>query len=321
MKKQLLFVGVLSVLFLTSCMKPYQKQKFVDVKPNETAYLIPLEDGTKTAQSKLKSKDYLEKNKVVAKRIYIPTQWQKTGRWANDGYWMSSDTVIIVNRTPVTREWNSAGGGSNKTNDDAIKVESRESIGFSVCITVTASIPEDWSTLFLYSYSGKSLSQVMDNDIRGYVQNILTTQFGSRLLTLCQNERNDVFIIMKKDVTEHFAKFGIQIVNIGSSGPFAYTDPSIQNSINEKYSSEMNIQTAVNKVEAANKFAKAKASIEAQSHLDADIEIKHAIAEAIKSGNLNVPNNLTIGGGSFSILEMYGLKNMNGTVITSKSRK
>ena len=63
MKKQLILVCVLVVSLMSSCMKPYQKQKIVEVKPNETAYLIPLENGTQTNQTKLKSQDYLEKNK------------------------------------------------------------------------------------------------------------------------------------------------------------------------------------------------------------------------------------------------------------------
>lgn len=311
MKKQLILVCVLVVALMSSCMKPYQKQKFVEVKPNETAYLIPLENGTQSAQSKLKSQDYLEKNKVVAKRIYIPTQWQQTGRHSTEGYWMPSDTVILVNRTPVTREWNAAGGGSNKTSNDAIKVESSESIGFEVCITVTASIPEEWSTLFLYSYSGRTLSDLMDSDVRGYVQSSLTGYFGDKTLTNCQKERSSVFAQMKKDVTDHFALYGIKIMNIGSAGQFTYENKGIQDAIDEKYSSEMNIQTAQNKVISANKFAQAKAAIEAQSHLDADIAIKLAFADALKNGKLQVPS--TIAGGNFSLLELYGLKSMSAT--------
>jgi hypothetical protein len=316
MKKQLILVCVLVVSLMSSCMKPYQKQKIVEVKPNETAYLIPLENGTQTNQTKLKSQDYLEKNKVVAKRIYIPTQWQKTGRGNNSGYWMPSDTVIIVNRTPVTREWNQAGGGSNKTSNDAIKVESKESIGFEVCITATASIPEEWATLFLYSYSGRSLSDLMDSDVRAYVQTCLTTAFGDRTLTQGQNERSVVFSQMAKDVSAHFALYGIKIMNIGSAGQFSYENKAIQDAIDEKYSSEMNIQTAQNKVISANKFAQAKAAIEAQSHLDADIAIKLAFADALKNGKLQVPS--TIAGGNFSLLELYGLTSMSNTSKTKR---
>jgi hypothetical protein len=75
MKKVTLILSVIALaVSMTSCMKPYQEEIYVEVAPNETAYVIPLEEGTKDGQTKLKSEDYLEKNKVVAKRIYTPTQ-------------------------------------------------------------------------------------------------------------------------------------------------------------------------------------------------------------------------------------------------------
>ena len=301
-----LFVGT-ATLFFTSC-KPFQEEKYEEVKPNETAYVIPLENGSKTTQSKLKSVEYLEQNKVVAKRIYVPTQWHETGRMAGDGEWIPSVIVIKVDRTPVTREWNNAGGGSNTTKNDAILVESKESIGFSVCITATTSIPEEWATKFLYTYNGKSLSQVMDNDVRAYIQNILTTEFGKRTLSQCQNERTEVFNIMRKDVTEHFEQYGIKIMNIGSAGQFTYTNEKIQEAINEKYASEMKVTTAKNEVEAAQKFAQAKNAIVDQKMLDADIAIKTALATAIASGRLNVPT--TVAGQGVSIMDLYGLNSI-----------
>ena len=297
------FALVLSLVF-TSC-KPYQKPVYVEVGANETAYVIPMETGNKAGQTKMKSEAYLEQNKVATQRIYVPTQWIKTGRGPGSGKWIESVKVIKVDRTPVTREWNSTGGGTNKNSNEALEVESKESIGFSVCITCTASIPEQSSSLFLYSYSGKTLAQVMDLDVRGYIQNVLTTEFGNRSLTMCQNERTNVFNNMRKDVTAHFAKFGIQIVNVGSAGGFVYQDNKIQEAINDKYASEMKITTVKNESEAANKFAQSKESITAQKMLDADIAIKLAFAKSIESGKLPVPSTVA---GNINLMELYGLK-------------
>lgn len=318
MKKNLIYLAVIGLgAFMASC-RPYQEEKYVEVSPNETAYVIPLENGTNN-QSKLKSEAYLEQNKVAAKRIYTPTQWHSTGRMWCDGDWIPSVRVIKVDRTPVTREWNDTGRGTSANNDEAIRVESKESIGFSVCITATASIPEESATHFLYSYSGKNLAQVMDNDVRGYIQNILTKEFGSRDLTSCQNDRGAVFDAMRKDVTEHFSKFGIKIVNIGSAGQFVYTDKSIQAAINSKYSSEMKIAAAKNEVESAKKFAEAKNAIEAQKNLDAEINIKNAIADGIRNGRIPVPQ--VVAGSNISIMDLYGLKSMSSNPSVSKRRK
>lgn len=308
-----LFIGVvgLSTVLLSSCgLKPYQEEVYVEVKPNETAYVIPLETGNKENQTKLKSESYLDANKVASKRIYVPTQWHKQKRdflWMNgDGQWIPSVRVILVDRSPVTREWTELGEGSDINKKENIKVESRESIGFSFGVTATASIPEELATRFLYKYNGRSLAQVMDNDVRGYIQNILTSEFGIRNLSQCQSERKTVFDKMRKDVTEHFKQYGVEIMNIGASGGFNYSDQSIQIAINDKFNSEMKITAAKNEVDAARKFAEAKSSIEAQKNLDADINIKNAIADGIRSGKIPVPS--TIAGGNISIMELYGLK-------------
>jgi len=296
---------VLSMVF-TSC-KPYQKPVCVEVGANETAYVIPMETGNKDGQTKMKSEAYLEQKKVATQRIYIPTQWLKTGRGAGSGEWIPTNKVIKVDRTPVTREWNGAGGGTDKDNNQALEVESKESIGFAVCITCTAAIPEQTASLFLYSYSGKTLAQVMDLDVRGYIQNVLTTEFGNRTLTQCQNERTLVFNAMRKDVTEHFAQFGIKIMNVGSAGQFSYTNKAIQDAIDAKYASEMKIQSARNEVQAANLFAQSKNSIVDQKMLDADIAIKMAFASAIESGKLPVPNTVA---GNIDLMGLYGLKSL-----------
>lgn len=306
--KRVFLLSVLFIALISSSCKSYQEEKYVEVSPNETAYVIPLETGTKDNQSKLKSEEYLDQNKVVSKRIYTPTQWHSTGRLPGSGEWIPAVRVIKVDRTPVTREWNGGGGGTNSGSNEAIAVESKESIGFEVCITATASIPEELATKFLYSYAGKTLSQVMDQDIRGYIQNILTTEFGSRQLTDCQNQRSAVFETMRKAVIEHFKLYGIQIVNVGSAGQFVYSNSDIQSAINSKYSSEMKISAAKNEVEAAQKFAAAKSAIEAQKHLDADINIKNAIADGIRSGKLPVPSTVA---GDFDIMKLYGLKGLN----------
>ena len=101
---------------------PYQEEKYVDVDANSTAYVIPMEAGTKD-QTKLKSEAYYEQNKVSIKRIYTQTQWHSKGIMWYSGEWIPSTKVIIVNRTPVTREWNGVGGGSDKSNNQMIEVE------------------------------------------------------------------------------------------------------------------------------------------------------------------------------------------------------
>lgn len=309
MKKMFALLSFVAILTFSGCRKPYQEDIYVEIKPNETAYVIPLESGSKDNQTKLKSEQYLEQNKVVSKRIYIPTQWHQTGRFESEGRWIPSVKVIKVDRTPVTREWTGVGTGTNTVKKENIEVESKESIGFGVGITATASIPDEWTSKFLYNYNGRTLAEVMDNDVRGFVQNILTTEFGVRNLSQCQADRKEIFEIMRQKTIDHFLTLGVKIMNLGAAGQFKYLDESIQTAINEKFSSEMKISAAKNEVDAATKFATAKSAIEAQKNLDADINIKNAIADGIRSGKIPIPN--TVAGSNVSIMDLYGLKSLN----------
>jgi len=309
LKNGLMF-AIIALVAFSSCRKPYQENIYEEVQPNETAFVIPLEEGSKEAQGKLKSEEYLEQNKVVAKRIYIPTQWHQTGRMSWEGKWIPSVRVIKVDRAPVTREWTEANGTGTKGNKkEDIEVESKESIGFGIGITATASIPEEWAAKFLYNYNGRTLEQVMDNDVRAYIQNILTSEFGIRMLSQCQAERKEVFGLMRKSTTSYFESMGVKIMNIGAAGQFNYLDKQIQVAINEKFASEMKKTTAANEVESARLFAQAKVAIEAQKKLDADMEIKMALAYAIRNGKLPVPNTLVIDGDR-TLMDVYSVSKM-----------
>lgn len=68
--------------FVISCGPPL-KEEFTEIEPNETAFVINLESDAKS-QKQFESIEYLEKQKVAAKRINIPLREKDTGRfWFN----------------------------------------------------------------------------------------------------------------------------------------------------------------------------------------------------------------------------------------------
>lgn len=62
-----------SVLMLSSCIGPYQKEIAEEIGTNETALLVPLEGASKSGQGVFMSVEYLNQNKVAAKRITMAT--------------------------------------------------------------------------------------------------------------------------------------------------------------------------------------------------------------------------------------------------------
>ncbi|MCX6795583.1 MAG: hypothetical protein NT165_02575 [Candidatus Falkowbacteria bacterium] len=275
-----------------------------------------MEQGTKTDQKKLKSIEYLEQNKVAAKRVYIPTIWHETGRWADDGKWIPTMEVIIVNRSPVTREWTKDPSTGTSQTQQQITVESSNSIGFSTGITVTASVPEEDASKFLYWYSGKSIAEVLDNNVRSFVADFLTSEFGKRELTACQKERAAVFTLMKDATRKWFSERGLRIDNIGASGEFTYLNEEIQNAINLEFIAEKKNDAAGKEVLAAQKYASAAEAIKAQKRLDAEINLTNAMADYIRAGKITWPTTLVIGQG-MSLMDIWGVKNLGGQSVAN----
>lgn len=300
----------------TGCIKPYKKELLVEIKPNETAFIVPLEGKSKSGQAEFMSLNYLEENKVATKRVNLPQRFQQTGRQHWYGKWIPTAKIITVNRVPVTREWTADSDRGTSTKNEAIEVESKDSIGFNVGVNITALIKEEDAARFLYNYAGVPLDNIIDLNIRGKVSSVLSREFGSRLLSKCKSDKKAISEVLLKEVKAEFAPMGITITNIGLVGGLTYENVEIQRAINAAYEAEMAVETArqqkemqkeinarevskrvaaaeaerlrqdeINKMnidkataerKAAEEFEKARASIVAQTEL----EIKKMKAEA-----------------------------------------
>lgn len=160
-----LFVAVVMVS-AAGCRRPFQEPVFEEIGPNETAFLIPLTGANKKNQGRFDSADFLENQKVAAKRISIPTEWVQTGRKHADGKWVPIMRVLKVDRSPVSREWTSDLTSGTSVKDQAVYVESKDSIGFYIGVSISAAVEEEDTALFLYRFpSGRGLSKIVDKDI------------------------------------------------------------------------------------------------------------------------------------------------------------
>ncbi|MEI8360482.1 MAG: hypothetical protein WCH13_18615, partial [Deltaproteobacteria bacterium] len=163
---------------------------------------------------------------------------------------------------------------------------------------------EEDAPTYLYWHGQKTLAEVVDTNIRGYLQGIMADEFGKLNLEKCKSEKANIF---KKANDEAIAKFkgvGITISYVGSSQGFLYDDAAIQNKINETQTAEMSIQVADKKNQeqtklnlaivskaiadrqAAEEYAKAASAQSAKIALDIDKIRAEAMLEAAK----NLPN-------------------------------
>ena len=121
---------VLCVLSLASCRKPYDKPEFKTIEASQTAFLVPL-IGDTSDQGAFDSEELLLETKVATKEIQIPHRWVQTGRQSWTGEWRPSATLIIVERKPVSRSWESGESTADSSNK-AIFGETADNIGLYV---------------------------------------------------------------------------------------------------------------------------------------------------------------------------------------------
>jgi len=263
-----LVVGV-STLSGCSFVKPYDKPEYVEIKPNQTAFVIPLEGAT-SDQGKLDSEKFLKDAQVASKRIQVPHRWVKTGKWRGSGKYMDTVRVVVVDRYPETREWTDNKLGS-------FVGESRDSIKFKQGMSATAQILEDDTATFLYQYSGKSLKQVMDKEIRNKIGSVLLEKYGTMDIDKIRGSKDDVIAYVRKEVEPYFKKRGITLSNIGYIGDLQYLQSDIQTAINKKFTAEQEQQAQ--KVKNKTEIEKAKADAEAAKTRQSSIEAQTKLLE------------------------------------------
>ena len=271
---------LLVALSLSAC-GPYKTPIFVDIAPNETAFMVPLEGNSESGQAKFMSEDYLNQNKVASKRIEIPQRNVGTGYMPWSNKWIPTAQVIKVDRTPVVREWTKATDTGTDATNQAFKVESSESIDFWVGGVASSSIHEEDAAKFLYYFAGRPLKDVMDQNVRGMVQKILFDQFSTRTLAQGQKDKNQIFAEAEKEVKAQFASEGVTIDYIGGSEGMTYVDPKVQDAINANFEAQQAQTQAQAQLDAQDKLNQVTVS-KAKAEADARVEEGRGEAEYLR---------------------------------------
>jgi len=229
-KKLAACLAPLFIIGFTGCVRPYDTPEYVMIDTSETGFLIPLE-GNGADQAKFDSEAYLKANKAPSKRVQITHRWSQEGRLSNDGHWIANVRLIKVNRAPVTREWTADATTGTSNRNQAIWIESADSVGFSMGFTCTAYIPEESAAKFLYWYPSGSLTQVMDSEVRGRIQQSAAEVAAHYPLDALREKKQEVCDAVRKDVTTFFSERGVTVTTIGMFGGMTYENREIQKAI------------------------------------------------------------------------------------------
>lgn len=255
----LLTVVMICTIFTGCFRKPYDKPEFVTIEPSQTAFLIPIVGDTSN-QASFESEEMLLEAKVPTKEVQIPHRWVQTGRKSYQGEWRPSAVLIVVERKPVSRSWESGDSASDSANK-AIFGETADAIGIYVGMNCSAQIEEADAAKFLYRYNNTPLETIIDTDIKKMVEdefNMATSKYTSGEL---HAHKSEIMETVKNNVTAYFKEYGITITVLGLKEGISFENPEIQKALDAKYASEQELIIQQNKNEAA--IAKAEAEAEA----------------------------------------------------------
>jgi hypothetical protein len=86
----------------------------------------------------------------------------------------------------------------------------------------------------------------MDTEIRARVESVFVEECAKRTLNDILREKDTIMEAVREDVFSYFENKGITITVLGMKDGLEYDDPAIQQSINEKFSSEQRLTTQEN---------------------------------------------------------------------------
>ena len=287
MKKYLKLFIVISMFIicsfsLASCRKPYDKPEFKTIEASQTAFLIPL-IGDTTNQGAFDSEELLLEAKVATKEIQIPHRWVQTGRRNWQGEWRPSATLIIVERKPVSRSWESGESTATSANK-AIFGETADNIGIYVGMNCTAMIEEKDAAKFLYRYNNTPLETIIDTDIKKMVEDRFNIETALVTSTNLGTKKGEIMEKVRNYVVDYFKEYGITITVLGLKEGISFENPEIQKALDAKFASEQELVIQQNKNEAAIAKAQAEAEsilIAAKAQAEANELLAKSITDAI----------------------------------------
>ena len=278
----LAFLVMIICCLFTGCVKPYDTPELVTIEASQTAFLIPLIGDTGN-QGVFESEELLLEAKIATKEIQIPHRWVQTGRQNWVGEWRPSAKLIVVERKPVSRSWESGESSATSANR-AIFGETADNIGIYVGMNCTAMIEEKDAAKFLYRYNNTPLETVIDTDIKKLVEDRFNVEAAKYASTDLGTKKGEIMEAVKTYVVDYFKEYGITITVLGLKEGISFENPAIQAAIDKKFESEQKlvIQQNENEANLAKAEAEAKAMLMlAQAQADANRLLSESLTDEI----------------------------------------
>lgn len=227
------------------------------ILPNETAYFIPDVGANKESQTKFGSAEFLEANKVAAKRFEFKHQRISMPGLLSSDFYVPVGRLIIVDRTSYNREWVAAHDRGTSARNEAFPCQDSTGLNIAVGVAVAASVTEENASRYLYYfgvktpqgnrsdpaviftsvYYSRGLAEVMDTVARGKIQALICDALSEHAIDEDNKLAPAIIKSAEKDASAWLGARGITLDFLGWADTFTF-DRDIQQAINDRYTSE-----------------------------------------------------------------------------------
>jgi hypothetical protein len=236
------------------------------ILPNQSAFWIPEVGAVKDKQVQVDSEAFLNENKVQLNRFQIPHQ-KLAGSAGNSifagwDYFVPSGRLIIVDRTPFSREWVDSPERGTSTKKEGFPCQSKEGLNITIGVALGASVSQanaakylfrfgvlpprgevkgtadsvenDGRIIFTSVYYSRSVQNVMDDFGRKKILELICDQITSRTFDKANEEAKLIKDTAAKQIVDFFAGYGITIDFMGWADTFTF-DKEVQDAVNRLY--------------------------------------------------------------------------------------
>jgi hypothetical protein len=236
------------------------------ILPNQSAFWIPEVGAVRDKQVQIDSEAFLNENKVQLNRFQIPHQ-KLTGSAGNSvfsgwDYYVPSGRLIIVDRTPFSREWVDSPDRGTSAKKEGIPCQSKEGLNVTVGVAIGASVSQanaakylfrfgvvpqrgevkgtadsvesDGKVIFTSVYYSRSVQNVMDDFGRKKIQELICDQITSRSFDKVNEDAKLIKDAAAKQIIDFFDGYGITIDFMGWADTFTF-DKDVQDAVNRLY--------------------------------------------------------------------------------------
>jgi hypothetical protein len=234
----------------------YDKTDYTEaytILPNESAFWIPDAGANKDNQAQIESEAYLNANKVALKRFVVPHA-KLSGSGSFYDFYVPAGRLIIVDRTPYSREWVDATDRGTSKLREGFPCQSKEGLNITVGVSIGTSVAEANAAKYLYRfgvtppqgdrsdpkiiftsvYYSRKLADVMDDVGRKKVQTLVCDEITARSFDQANNDAVKIMESVKQKANDYFSTVGITLDFVGWADTFTF-DAAVQDAVNRRY--------------------------------------------------------------------------------------